>query len=521
MATRRIKEITNTATTFASDDFIALDGTTQGTRKMDKDDLIAEVSAGVSGDYLEEANNLSDVASLDTSKLNMEIPDVGTGPNEVPLNGQLGSMAYQSADSVAMGTVEAESLEVTDQASIGATSGAIAAADDDAALVLQQSVGGVAELSRATDTDGHVVGKVNFANRNNSNTVNPGSANYPAVAGIEAQLETTDSNAHDDSGGHLVIKTKPEAGLLAERVRIDSSGRVGIGTSSPGSYAYSGADDLVVGDATGSRGITISTGSSDTGALYFGDAASTGLESYRGMVRYSHSSNSLELGSLSQVRWSIDSSGSLVASSNGTGSRAASHPIVFYGTNSGSVQVDQGSIGTEAGTANSNAGELVFKASNSSGALTERFRINEDGNIQMASGLGIDFGSGATLSDYEEGTFTPTIYYQNSSGLTISYTTQIGRYVRVGDLVSVQVYLVWTVTGTPVHDNIGVSMPLAPVATRQYLQCTDSQGQSALAEVASSPQAAIAASSSFVSNLADDIGAGTHTMIVSGTYQTS
>ena len=112
MATRRIKDITNTATTFASDDFIALDGATQGTRKMDKDDLIAEVSAGVSGDYLEEANNLSDVASLDTSKLNMEIPDVGTAPNEVPLNGMLGDMAFQSSDGVSAGTVEAESLTV-------------------------------------------------------------------------------------------------------------------------------------------------------------------------------------------------------------------------------------------------------------------------------------------------------------------------------------------------------------------------------------------------------------------------
>jgi hypothetical protein len=118
MATRRIKEITNTATTFASDDFIALDGTTQGTRKMDKDDLIAEVSAGVSGDYLEEANNLSDVASLDTSKLNMEIPDVGTAPNEVPLNGMLGDMAYQSSDGVSVAE-----LEVTDKIGIGTNSG--------------------------------------------------------------------------------------------------------------------------------------------------------------------------------------------------------------------------------------------------------------------------------------------------------------------------------------------------------------------------------------------------------------
>ena len=106
MATRRIKEITNTATTFASDDFIALDGTSQGTRKMDKDDLISEVSAGVSGDYLEEANNLSDVASVPDSKGNLEVPDVGSSPDEVSLNGMLGSMAFQSAEAVSVDKLE-------------------------------------------------------------------------------------------------------------------------------------------------------------------------------------------------------------------------------------------------------------------------------------------------------------------------------------------------------------------------------------------------------------------------------
>lgn len=115
MATRRIKDITNTATTFASDDFIALDGSTQGTRKMDKDDLIAEVSAGVSGDYLEEANNLSDVASVPDSKGNLEVPDVGTAPNEVPMNGMLGSMAYQSSEGISVAKAEVETLEVTDK----------------------------------------------------------------------------------------------------------------------------------------------------------------------------------------------------------------------------------------------------------------------------------------------------------------------------------------------------------------------------------------------------------------------
>ncbi len=43
--------------------------------------------------------------------------------------------------------------------------------------------------------------------------------------------------------------------------------------------------------------------------------------------------------------------------------------------------------------------------------------------------------SGAnTLDDYEEGTFTPTAIFAAGSG-TITYTTQLGRYTKIGDVV--------------------------------------------------------------------------------------
>ena len=98
MANKRIKDISTASTSFASDDFVITDSATSGTRKMTKDNLISQVSAGVSGDYLEESNNLSDVASKDTAKLNLEVPDIGTAANEVPLNGMLNSGAWLDFD---------------------------------------------------------------------------------------------------------------------------------------------------------------------------------------------------------------------------------------------------------------------------------------------------------------------------------------------------------------------------------------------------------------------------------------
>ena len=100
MANKRIKDISTASTSFASDDFVITDSATSGTRKMTKDNLISQVSAGVSGDYLEESNNLSDVASKDTAKLNLEIPSVGSGSHQVPTNGHLGTMSFQDSRAV-------------------------------------------------------------------------------------------------------------------------------------------------------------------------------------------------------------------------------------------------------------------------------------------------------------------------------------------------------------------------------------------------------------------------------------
>jgi hypothetical protein len=66
------------------------------------------------------------------------------------------------------------------------------------------------------------------------------------------------------------------------------------------------------------------------------------------------------------------------------------------------------------------------------------------GNLRVASGKGIDFsatanGSGTTsseiLDDYEEGTWVPT-FGAETSNPTMTYLTQVGRYTKVGNLVT-------------------------------------------------------------------------------------
>jgi len=82
---------------------------------------------------------------------------------------------------------------------------------------------GVVNLGRDTTTDNQSLGELRFYNSNNADD-NNNDADGVLVGVVQARSETSDSNAGDDSGGHLIFSTKPEAGSLDERMRIDSAG---------------------------------------------------------------------------------------------------------------------------------------------------------------------------------------------------------------------------------------------------------------------------------------------------------
>ena len=76
-----------------------------------------------------------------------------------------------------------------------------------------------------------------------------------------------------------------------ERIRITSTGLVGIKNSSPQSQYF---NNLVVGDnSTGDWGITIRTSSSNMGVLAFSDTDSADANRYDGYISYVHSDQSM------------------------------------------------------------------------------------------------------------------------------------------------------------------------------------------------------------------------------------
>ena len=105
------------------------------------------------------------------------------------------------------------------------------------------------------------------------------------------------------SGGSLLLKT-----ANTERLRIDSSGNVGVGTSSPSSYNSNGQSLVVAG--TGNTGITVSSGTASKSSIMFADGTG-GTAAYRGSLKYDHSSDDMILSTATAERMRIDSSGNV------------------------------------------------------------------------------------------------------------------------------------------------------------------------------------------------------------------
>ena len=160
-----------------------------------------------------------------------------------------------------------------------------------------------------------------------------------------------------------------------ERMRIDASGNVGIGVSNPEDYRDFGpAPAFVFGNTTGSSQATIVSGTASEGNLTFADGT-TGSDSYRGMIRYNHSSDYMALFTAATERMRIDSSGnvSIGGYTSGLGTRLAMYGGIRFLTTETAANTYTG------------IGSIASDTVSISTSGTERMSIGTSGVVTIAN----------------------------------------------------------------------------------------------------------------------------------------
>jgi hypothetical protein len=180
-----------------------------------------------------------------------------------------------------------------------------------------------------------------------------------------------------------------------ERMRIDSSGNLGINNTSPSSYSGDG-NNLVIGTTSGDNGLSIISGTSNSGSIYFGDTQETGSLSRRGQLVYNHSDDSMRVFTASAEKMRIDSSGNLGL---GTTNPAAQLDIqksgndllsmtgvISGGTTAVSMRQSRGSLSSPSNSSANGDGSYI------QGQIYRDSGYNTCANMGMVTGASTDDG---------------------------------------------------------------------------------------------------------------------------------
>jgi hypothetical protein len=303
----------------------------------------------------------------------------------------------------------------------------------DASSVVQASfvravspfIGLAASNAAASETN---TGNISFFGNDGTNLIR--------TAQISSVVDGTPGT--NDMPGRLVFSTTADgASSPTERMRIDSAGKVGIGTSAPSETLHLGGGNARIG------------------------------------------------------KW--ESGGSTVFVSAGIGSSATPTygSLSFIGYSGTSADVVKGRIrSADVSTTNSTIGSLLFETQTGVSTITEAMRIDDTSRLLVGltsantSGAKLQTYDGLTfpatqvasadpntLDDYEEGTWTPTIAGSGTAG-TVTYVARQGQYTKIGNTVRAHVYVDWNSGASGTGDLRITGLPFnAANANNVYFSC--------------------------------------------------
>ena len=163
-------------------------------------------------------------------------------------------------------------------------------------------------------------------------------------AALQGQSGGTYLMSYEDAP--LIFSVASGSGYT-QRLKIDSGGRVLIGTNTEG---HAAADDLTIENTSGDMGITLRSGTTGQGAIYFSDGTS-GVDEYRGIVNYNHSSNFFSFYTNGSESLRMSSTGQLGVSHTLSGTSAYNR-LMLHNPHDGScwIQMTSTASGSAANT---------------------------------------------------------------------------------------------------------------------------------------------------------------------------
>lgn len=255
-------------------------------------------------------------------------------------------------------------------------------------------------------------GGINFSGVYNS------SNDQIVFAGIRGIKENTTDGNYD---GALVLGTIANGGNMTQRMRITSDGKVGIGETSPGATlhvkqadsgasVHSSADQLAIENSS-NAGLSILSGNTGEGAIYFGDVNDNNV----GRVRYDHSANSLDFFTNASEKMRITSAGNIKFSTDDISismdtSSGSDDKVMFIGGGGNATSVSRGALialagvndtGLDgqlrlyAGNASNNNGHIQFHVANGS----KKAELNYNGDFYTNDGTVSSLASDVRVKD--------------------------------------------------------------------------------------------------------------------------
>ena len=274
----------------------------------------------------------------------------------------------------------------------------------------------------------------------------------------------------------LQFKTDAGTGSGTERMRIDTSGRLGVGTST-----FDDTREMIRIKNTGGDGtfLTIEApNDSGSSEIFFADA-----DFNRGRIAYEHSTDDMQFWVGDNERMRVDSSGNVGIGCTPNNRLEIDKPAHYVVSNSGQarngihIKGNSGNAGEYGGAIsfgcngdgaaaiaarqatsdNDTVGLSFFTHDSTTGSdnAVEKVRIYDGGATAFNNGIilgnGLTYSSANQLQDYEEGSWTPTT--ANSGGGFQNIIT--ATYTKIGRLVNVSLYAVFN-SGQPNSNQIRI-----------------------------------------------------------------